>query len=566
MSSTESDLEIDTHFNVQRVLISYGISFLGAYLATSLCEQLRASYLVGRGKILYDLKWFSLMGISLGGVGIWCMHFIGMSSVSLSVALTDANTDTKTSHSVPIFFNIAISIISLIVVIVMTTVGVMVSANDSFFMKTKGEILEMFIQDTSKLSIGEVRKMKNSRLFLLITTKNLGYLISGGIIAGSGVSVMHYIGMEAMSFQGRIVWIPELVLVSVMIAIIAATAAFWILFRLLSLFPNRESLRIVSSIIMGIAVCGMHYTGMVAATFVYEGSGYEEHIHIRSAMMNKESAYIPVIVAAVMTIMVLTIILLADLRGIVHRYNLQVRHNIMLLNSDSGFLSSDSNAPPPVKPNGMPNGLHPSNHHIPSATSSGRDSYKDSYSSANLHNRAASPDHTMHHPRSGAAHVYSHNPKHAYGHGHHHHHPTAPSRHQLQSLRPQLSFTATVQGLRIFPSFMTKAAPIAPALTANQLSAHDKQIGESGRSVVSHNGGGSVMNDTSIKATLDMTQLNTHSHFSNSADELMQIVTNAAVPKPSVNIMYVIPPEPDRVPASHIDDDIDLENTSIDNM
>eukprot|EP01033_Poteriospumella_lacustris_P019559 gene19559-14182_t len=106
-------------------------------------------------------------------------------------------------------------------------------------------------------------------MLIIISTKRLGRLLLGGVITGGGVSVMHYLGMVAMVFDGCIIWNPAIVFASVLVAIIAATAAFWIFFRLLSIFPEMEVLRLVSAVIMGIAVCGMHYTGMTAATFVY---------------------------------------------------------------------------------------------------------------------------------------------------------------------------------------------------------------------------------------------------------------------------------------------------------
>ena len=93
----------------------------------------------------------------------------------------------------------------------------------------------------------------------------------GGIITGSGVCVMHYIGMEAMMPENvHMTWDVGVVAASVVIAIIAAITAFWILFRLLSLYPEWESLRIISAIVMTIAVCGMHYTGMAAAIYEYD--------------------------------------------------------------------------------------------------------------------------------------------------------------------------------------------------------------------------------------------------------------------------------------------------------
>jgi PAS domain S-box-containing protein len=52
-----------------------------------------------------------------------------------------------------------------------------------------------------------------------------------------------------------------------LIAIVAATAALWIAFNM------RGGLqRLLSSLVMGVAVCGMHYTGMAAASFVPEGA------------------------------------------------------------------------------------------------------------------------------------------------------------------------------------------------------------------------------------------------------------------------------------------------------
>lgn len=47
---------------------------------------------------------------------------------------------------------------------------------------------------------------------------------------------------------------------------IAATAAYWILFRLLALYPRMEALRFVSACVAALAVNGMHYTGEIMPT------------------------------------------------------------------------------------------------------------------------------------------------------------------------------------------------------------------------------------------------------------------------------------------------------------
>ena len=104
--------------------------------------------------------------------------------------------------------------------------------------------------------------MKNKyQLLISMLFEGLPNLIFGGIVGATGVCVMHYVGMSAVVFDGYIEWNVGIVIASVIIALIAATAAFWILFRLLSLFPHLEMLRLVVAIIMTVAVNGMHYTG-----------------------------------------------------------------------------------------------------------------------------------------------------------------------------------------------------------------------------------------------------------------------------------------------------------------
>ncbi len=56
--------------------------------------------------------------------------------------------------------------------------------------------------------------------------------------------------------------------ISVLIAVTAATAALWLTFRQISIAQ-----KLVAACVMGIAVAGMHYTGMAAATFTAEAHG-----------------------------------------------------------------------------------------------------------------------------------------------------------------------------------------------------------------------------------------------------------------------------------------------------
>jgi NO-binding membrane sensor protein with MHYT domain len=84
-------------------------------------------------------------------------------------------------------------------------------------------------------------------------------LLAGGVIIGAGVAAMHYMGMAAMSMQDSISYNLPLVMLSVLIAIVAGTAALWAGTQVSGMAAT-----IGAALIMGVAVSGMHYTGMAA--------------------------------------------------------------------------------------------------------------------------------------------------------------------------------------------------------------------------------------------------------------------------------------------------------------
>ena len=84
-------------------------------------------------------------------------------------------------------------------------------------------------------------------------------LVAGGVIVGVGVAAMHYLGMAAMTMTDSMSYNPPLVALSVLIAIVAGTAALWAGTQVTGLRAT-----VGASLIMGVAVSGMHYTGMAA--------------------------------------------------------------------------------------------------------------------------------------------------------------------------------------------------------------------------------------------------------------------------------------------------------------
>jgi signal transduction histidine kinase/ActR/RegA family two-component response regulator len=78
---------------------------------------------------------------------------------------------------------------------------------------------------------------------------------------------MHYTGMAALRMEPGIVYDPWLFALSVAIAIAASCLALWIAFRLRRNVPHVWLPRVGAAMVMGMAIVGMHYTGMAAASF-----------------------------------------------------------------------------------------------------------------------------------------------------------------------------------------------------------------------------------------------------------------------------------------------------------
>ncbi|MET9405817.1 MHYT domain-containing protein [Streptomyces sp. NPDC002935] len=91
-------------------------------------------------------------------------------------------------------------------------------------------------------------------------------LFTGGTITGLGVASMHYLGMAGMRLNGRLDYNTLTVSASVVIAVVAATAALWAAGQVRGFLWS-----VGASLVMGLAVSGMHYMGMVALSVHLHG-------------------------------------------------------------------------------------------------------------------------------------------------------------------------------------------------------------------------------------------------------------------------------------------------------
>ncbi|MEU9293941.1 MHYT domain-containing protein [Streptomyces sp. NPDC048266] len=179
--------------------LSYAMACVGA--ALGLRCTVRALEATGRSR----RNWL-LTAASALGTGIWTMHFVAM--LGFGVTGTD------------IRYDVPLTILSLVIAMAVVGVGV--------------------------FAVGYGRDRVRS-------------LLIGGLTTGVGVASMHYMGMAALRLHGEVRYDPLLVGLSVLIAVVAATAALWA-----ALHIHSPAAVAVASLVMGAAVSSMHYTGMLA--------------------------------------------------------------------------------------------------------------------------------------------------------------------------------------------------------------------------------------------------------------------------------------------------------------
>jgi NO-binding membrane sensor protein with MHYT domain len=180
--------------------LGYLMSCMGAFLGLR-CTT-RANAYQGWSRV----RWLLLAGLSIGITGIWVMHFIAMLGFTIP---------GETIH-----YNVPITILSMFIAAGIVCVGLMI------------------------VGFGGT---------------GYGPLLLAGLITGLGVASMHYMGMAAMRMPGKVTYNPFLFILSVVIAVVAATAALWAALRLRGVWTTFGA-----AMVMGIAVSGMHYTGMAA--------------------------------------------------------------------------------------------------------------------------------------------------------------------------------------------------------------------------------------------------------------------------------------------------------------
>jgi NO-binding membrane sensor protein with MHYT domain len=190
----------DFSYGALNPLLAYVVSCVGCFAGLRCTTRARATQGAARA------RWLTVAALAIATTGIWVMHFVAMLGFTIP--------------GQTIRYNVPVTIFSMLLAVIVVGIGV-------------------FIVGFSRAPTWP--------------------LLVGGAIIGCGVATMHYIGMAAIRVPDSLTYNPLLVAASVVIAIVAGIAALWAAVRLDSLRST-----VVASLIMGVAVSSMHYTGMAA--------------------------------------------------------------------------------------------------------------------------------------------------------------------------------------------------------------------------------------------------------------------------------------------------------------
>ena len=193
-------------YNVLLVAVSWFVAVLASYTALDMAGRIATA----RGRTVY---WWLAGGATAMGLGIWSMHFVGMLAFRLPI---------------PLGYDLPITLASLMLAIALSAFA-------------------LWLVGQSRLPL-----------------PRLG---GGAVLMGLGVASMHYTGMAAMRMSPGIHYDLGLFTLSIVVAILASGAALWMAFRLRQHSRHVRMLRAAASLVMGLAIVGMHYVGMSAANF-----------------------------------------------------------------------------------------------------------------------------------------------------------------------------------------------------------------------------------------------------------------------------------------------------------
>ncbi|MGE8280826.1 MAG: putative bifunctional diguanylate cyclase/phosphodiesterase [Stenotrophomonas sp.] len=197
---------LEGSYNPLFVVLSILVAILASFTALDMASRVTATQ-----PRRTAARWLIAGGVAMGA-GIWSMHFVGMLAFRLPI---------------PLGYDLWLTVQSLLVAI-------------------GASLFALWL--VSRPTLPHLR------------------LALGALLMGLGIAWMHYVGMAALRMQPDIDYDHRWFALSIVIAVAASWSALYIAFRLRTAEYALPP-RLIASAGMGLAIVGMHYTGMAAARF-----------------------------------------------------------------------------------------------------------------------------------------------------------------------------------------------------------------------------------------------------------------------------------------------------------
>lgn len=195
------------HHDWTFVALSLVVAIFGSWAALDLASRVQSH--VGRARLV----WVSTAAIAMG-LSIWSMHFIAMLGFD---------------PGSPVAYAPGLTALSLALAI--------------------GSTWAAFIVATRPAATA-------------------GNIAIAGAAMGAGICAMHYLGMAALRSAVIMNYRPDLVAVSLIIAVVASTVGLFVARQ-----PRAPARRLLAASLLGAAVVGMHYTAMAALNLTPASDG-----------------------------------------------------------------------------------------------------------------------------------------------------------------------------------------------------------------------------------------------------------------------------------------------------
>jgi diguanylate cyclase (GGDEF)-like protein/PAS domain S-box-containing protein len=209
----DSSLLYSGFYDPKLVLLSILIAIFASHAALSVIDMVR------QARHRWQRLLWLLVGALVMGGGTWAMHFIGMLALRLPCRVS---------------YDTGITLLSILPGIFASGVALHLISRASF------TFARMFVSS---------------------------------LLLGLGIGVMHYTGMAALSLEGLVRYDPVLFGLSILVAVGLAWLALALNFQLRTRASNsRNQVRLLSAVVLGGAVSGMHYTAMAAAYFLSDSN------------------------------------------------------------------------------------------------------------------------------------------------------------------------------------------------------------------------------------------------------------------------------------------------------